>query len=128
MTRILVVEDEPDNARMMSRMLRMRGYEVLLAADGDTAVAMARTERPDLIVMDLLLAGGIDGSEATRQIKSDPMMQTTPVIMLSASHLASFQNEAFEAGAEDVDTKPVDFDRLIGKISALLAAVGAERR
>jgi two-component system, cell cycle response regulator DivK len=124
-TKILVVEDEPDNARMISRMLRMRGFEVVLAVDGDTAASMAKSQRPDLIVMDLLLAGGIDGSEATRQIKSAPETQGVPVIMLSASHLASFQNEAFEAGADDVDTKPVDFDRLTGKIAALLTTAAA---
>lgn len=122
MNKVLVVEDEPDNAKMMSRMLRMRGFEVALAADGNTAVEMARSQRPDIIVMDLLLVGGIDGSEATRQIKSDPATRMIPIIMLSASQLASFQNEAFQAGAQDVDTKPVDFDRLIEKLQALLTS------
>ena len=120
MTTILVVEDEPDNARMLARMLRMRGFEVVLAATGNAAVETAFSQQPDVIVMDLLLAGGIGGSEATRRIKSAPATQAIPVIMLSASHLASFQAEAFDAGADDVDTKPVDFDRLIGKIRSLL--------
>jgi CheY-like chemotaxis protein len=119
MSKVLVVEDEPDNARMLARMLRMRGFEVLVAADGETAVALAAEHRPDVVLMDLLLAGVIDGSEATRQIKSAPATQGVPVIILSASQLASFQAEALQAGASDVDTKPVDFDRLVGKIEAL---------
>ena len=120
MSKILVVEDEPDNAKMLARMLRMRGYEVVVAADGVTGVAMATQHRPDVILMDLLLAGQIDGSEATRQITSAPDTRTIPVIILSASHLASFQKEAFQAGAADVDTKPVEFDRLVGKIERLI--------
>lgn len=124
MSKVLVVEDEPDNARMLARMLRMRGFEVLVAADGDTAVELTAQQRPDVVVMDLLLAGAIDGSEATRRIKSAPGTRGVPVIILSASQLASFQTEAFEAGASDVDTKPVDFDRLVGKIQTLTARAG----
>lgn len=120
MSKILIVEDEPANARMMARMLRMRGFDVVTAADGSTGIEMADGERPDLIIMDLILEGGMSGSEATRIIKSAPATQGIPVIVLSASHLASFQKEAFEVGASDVDTKPVEFDRLIGKIEALL--------
>jgi two-component system, cell cycle response regulator DivK len=119
-TKVLVVEDEPDNARMIARTLRMRGYEVVLAADGKTAVDMAGSQQPDVILMDLLLAGGMGGSEATRQIKSAATTHSIPVIMLSASHLASFQTEAFEAGADEVDTKPVEFDRLISKMEAII--------
>jgi len=119
-SKLLVVEDEADNARMMARMLRMRGYEVLLAADGQTAVQMARQHLPDAIIMDLLLAGGIDGLEATRQIKAESSTQEIPVIVLSAMQLASFESQAIEAGAADVDDKPVDFARLVGKIQAVL--------
>jgi two-component system, cell cycle response regulator DivK len=119
MSKILVVEDEPDNAKLLARMLRKRGYEVVIAADGKTAVDMAGLHQPVAIIMDLLLAGGMDGLEATRQIKSAPSTQAIPVIILSASYLASFQNEALDAGADDVDTKPVEFDRLVGKIQAL---------
>ncbi len=123
MNKLLLVEDEADNARMMSRMLRMRGYEVVLAADGATAVEMARQHLPDAIIMDLLLAGGIDGLEATRRIKSDAATQRIPIIILSAMQLASFQTQALEAGAADVDDKPVDFDRLVGKIQTVLKPV-----
>jgi two-component system, cell cycle response regulator DivK len=120
MTTILIVEDDADNARMMARMLRMRGYQVLNALDGRTAVDMTRQHRPDLILMDLFLEGGIDGLEATRQIKADATTQTIPIIVLSATQTAAFQDEALRAGAVDVDDKPVEFDRLEAKIRAAL--------
>ena len=120
MKRLLLVEDEPDNARMMARMLRMRGYEVVLADDGQTAIEMASQFLPDVIIMDLLLAGGIDGLEATRRIKSEAATRDIPIIVLSAMQLVAFQTQAIEAGAAEVDDKPVDFDRLIGKIETVL--------
>ena len=82
MSNLLLVEDDADNARMMARMLRMRGFDVVLAADGATAVEMARQHLPDAIIMDLLLAGGMDGLEATRQIKEETSTKGIPVIVL----------------------------------------------
>ena len=120
MSKILLVEDAPDNAQMIARLMRLRGYEVVIATDGRSAVEMADAEQPDAVVMDLVLEGGMSGLDATRLIKAAPKTQSLPVIILSASTLASFRSEALEAGADDVDTKPVEFDRLTGKIESLL--------
>ena len=120
MARILLVEDNEMNRDMLSRRLQRRGYEVVIAVDGGQGVALAQTERPDLILMDMSLPV-LDGWEATRQLKADPETSGIPVIALTAHAMAGDQQKALEAGCDDYDTKPVELPRLLGKIEALLA-------
>jgi len=119
MPRILLVEDNEMNRDMLSRRLSRRGYEILIAADGAEGIAKAASERPDLILMDMSLPV-VDGWSATRQIKSDPATQSIPVIALTAHAMAGDREKALAAGCDDYDTKPIEFDRLLGKIAALL--------
>jgi DNA-binding response OmpR family regulator len=123
MTKVLLVEDEPDNAKMIARTMRMRGFDVVVAMDGEAAVEKAQEHRPDVILMDFYLPGDVSGLDATRRIKSSPETSGTPLIMLSALGAASFERDSIEAGANDTDEKPVDFNRLIGKIKSLLNQV-----
>ena len=120
MTKLLLVEDDRDNARMIARLLSLRGFETSVAESGEEAIRMVGEMAPDAIIMDLALPGGMSGLDATHAIKSAPETKAIPIIILSASTLASFRTQAFEAGADDVDTKPVEVDRLTGKINALL--------
>ena len=120
MPRILVVEDNEMNRDMLSRRLQRKEYEVLLALDGRQGIAMAQSESPDLILLDLSLPE-IDGWEATRCLKADPATRHIPVIALTAHAMAWDREKAFEAGCDDYDTKPVDFQRLLGKIETLLS-------
>ena len=119
MARILLVEDNEMNRDMLSRRLVRRGYEVTLALDGEQGVAMARSATPALILMDMSLPG-LDGWEATRQIKAAPETRSIPVIALTAHAMAGDREKALAAGCDDFDTKPVDLERLLGKIEALL--------
>jgi len=119
MTKILLVEDNEMNRDMLTRRLERKGFEVVIAVDGQAGVDMATTASPDLILMDLSLPV-MDGWEATRQIKADPAMQAIPVIALTAHAMAGDEQTALEAGCDDYDTKPVDFKRLLGKIEVLL--------
>ena len=119
MPRILIVEDDELNRDSLRRLLRRRGFEVLLAADGNEGVEVARAEAPDLILMDMSLPG-IDGWEATRRLKDDPRTRATPIIALTAHAMASDRDRALGAGCDDYDTKPIDLDRLLPKIQALL--------
>ncbi len=119
MTRILLVEDNPENRDMLSRRLIRRGFEVEFAEDGAEAVRMAKEVSPALILMDLSLPV-MDGWEATRRIKADEATRGIPVIALTAHAMASDRALALEAGCDDYDTKPVDLDRLLGKMQALL--------
>ncbi len=119
MPRILLVEDNEMNRDMLSRRLQRKGYEVLIAIDGAQGVAMARTEMPDLILMDMSLPV-LDGWEATRKIKADPSVARVPVIALTAHAMAGDQEKCVAAGCDDYDTKPVDLARLLGKIELLL--------
>lgn len=119
MPRILLVEDNEMNRDMLSRRLVRKGYEVSIAADGLQAVAMAAESKPDLVLMDLSLPE-IDGWEATRRIKADPATRAIPVIALTAHAMVGDREKALEAGCEDFDTKPVDLQRLLGKMEALL--------
>ncbi len=119
MTKVLVVEDNEMNRDMLSRRLLRRGYEVVIAIDGEQGVSMARSDSPDLILMDISLPK-IDGYEATRQIKSDDEMANIPIIALTAHAMAGDRGKALEAGCNDYDTKPVEFKRLLGKIEGLL--------
>ena len=119
MQKILVVEDNEMNRDMVGRRLERRGYEVVVAVDGQEGVDMARSENPDLILMDLSLPV-LNGWEATRQLKQDTKTNGIPIIALTAHAMASDRESAIEAGCDDYDTKPLEFSRLIGKIHALL--------
>ena len=119
MPKILIVEDDELNRDSLRRLLRRRGFEIVLANDGEEGVAVARAEAPDLILMDMSLPV-VDGWEATRQIKADPAMQATPIIALTAHAMTSDRDKALAAGCDDFDTKPIDLDRLLPKIHALL--------
>ena len=120
MVKILYVEDNEDNLYMMSNRLIRRGYEVILARDGAEGIAMAGSEAPALILMDLSLPV-IDGWEATRRLKAEALTRNIPVIALSAHAMAGDREKAIEAGCDDYDTKPVELPRLLEKIAALLA-------
>jgi CheY-like chemotaxis protein len=122
MPKILYVEDNEDNVYMLVRRLQRQGFEVLVAPDGEQGVAMARSEHPDLIVMDLNMPV-LDGWEATRQLKGAPETQAIPIIALSAHAMAGDRERALEAGCDDYDTKPVRIDSLMAKIRTLLPGV-----
>ncbi|HXL48728.1 MAG TPA: response regulator [Xanthobacteraceae bacterium] len=119
MAKLLLVEDNEMNRDMLSRRLVRRGYEVAIAVDGDEGVTMAQSEKPDLVLMDMSLPV-IDGWEATRRIKSSDETRHLPVIGLTAHAMAGDREKALEAGCDDYDTKPIELERLIGKIEALL--------
>jgi CheY-like chemotaxis protein len=119
MAKILYVEDNDDNIYMLSNRLRRRGYEVVVARDGMQGVAMAKSEQPSLIIMDLVLPD-IDGWEATRRIRSEPLTREIPVIALSASVTSEDKDRSIAAGCDDFDTKPVQLDRLMQKMELLL--------
>jgi two-component system, cell cycle response regulator DivK len=125
MTRILYVEDNDDNIYVISHRLGRAGFTVLVARDGEQGVAMARAERPDLILMDLRLPV-IDGWEATRRIKADESTRHIPILALSAHAMAGDRANALAAGCDDYDTKPVDLARLRTKITALLDRRGRD--
>jgi two-component system, cell cycle response regulator DivK len=120
MVKILYVEDNEDNLYMMSNRLTRRGYEVILARDGAEGIAMAGSEAPALILMDLSLPV-IDGWEATRRLKAEALTRHIPVIALSAHAMAGDREKAIAAGCDDYDTKPVELPRLLEKIAVLLA-------
>ena len=119
MPRILLVEDNEMNRDMLSRRLQKKGFDVSIAVDGEAGVVIARSELPDLILMDMSLPK-IDGWEATRRIKADPATASIPVIALTAHVMSGDRDRALEAGCDDYDAKPVEFDRLLGKMRALL--------
>jgi two-component system cell cycle response regulator DivK len=125
MPKILLVEDNEMNRDMLSRRLAKRGYEVAVAVNGEQGVAMARSEAPALILMDMSLPG-LDGWQATRQLKATLETRAIPVIALTAHAMAGDREKAIAAGCDDFDTKPIEFTRLLGKIEALLGrAAGA---
>ncbi|HTL69244.1 MAG TPA: response regulator [Lacunisphaera sp.] len=119
MPRILLVEDNEMNRDMLSRRLEKRGYTLSIAVDGGVGVALARSEKPDLILMDMSLPV-IDGWEATKQLKADPDTKQIPIIALTAHAMDSDRQKAIDAGCDDFDTKPVELTRLLGKIEELL--------
>lgn len=119
MTKILYVEDNEDNIYMLTIRLERKGYEVVIATDGEAGVRMSRAERPGLIIMDLGLPV-LDGWEAIRQIKSSDETGHIPIIALTAHAMTHDRAKAHEAGCDDFDTKPVDMKRLLGKIHSLL--------
>lgn len=119
MHKILLIEDNEMNRDMLTRRLQRHGFSVCCAHDGATGVTMAAGECPDLILMDVAL-GEMDGWEATQLIKANPETSAIPIIALTAHALASDRARSVEAGCSDFDTKPVDLQRLLGKIRALL--------
>jgi CheY-like chemotaxis protein len=119
MPKILLVEDNEMNRDMLSRRLIRSGYEVVLALDGAQGVALASSEAPDVVLMDMSLPV-LDGWEATRRLKSDPITRTLPVIALTAHAMAGDEEKARQAGCDDFDTKPVEYTRLLSKIEGLL--------
>jgi two-component system cell cycle response regulator DivK len=121
---ILYVEDNDDNVYMLKNRLSRAGLTVIVAINGAQGVAMAASEQPDLILMDLTLPD-IDGWEATRRIKADPATKHIPVVALTANAMSGDREKAIAAGCDDFDTKPVELPRLLGKIRALAPAGSA---
>jgi len=119
MAKILVVEDNEMNRDMLTRRLQRRGYEVVIAVDGAEGLAMAQSESPALVLMDISLPV-LDGWEATRRLKMAPETKSIPVIALTAHAMSGDRERCIEAGCDDFDTKPVEIARLVGKIEALL--------
>ncbi len=119
MVKILLVEDNETNRDMLSRRLARKGYEVILAVDGVEGISVARQHIPDLILMDMSLPV-LDGWEATRLIKEESTTRHIPVIALTAHAMAGDREKAMEAGCDEYETKPVEFQRLLSKIEALL--------
>jgi CheY-like chemotaxis protein len=119
MPRILLVEDNEMNRDMLSRRLQRKGYEVLIAVDGEAGVKMAASEQPDLVLMDMSLPV-LDGWEATRRLKGAPGTASIPVIALTAHVMTGDRDKALAAGCDDFDSKPIEFERLLGKMQALL--------
>ena len=122
--KILYVEDNEDNIYMLKSRLSRAGYTVIIATDGEQGVAMAASERPDLVLMDLSLPV-LDGWEAARRIKAAPETSRIPIIALTAHAMPGDQEKALAAGCDDFDTKPVEMPRLLGKIRALVPAGSA---
>jgi CheY-like chemotaxis protein len=122
MRTLLYIEDNEDNLYMLQlRFDVLGGYEIISATDGAAGLAMAAAERPDLILMDLNLPE-VDGWEAARRLKADPLTRHIPIIALSAHAMAGDREKALATGCDDFDTKPVEFDRLLAKIEQALAA------
>jgi len=122
MTTILIVEDNEMNRDMLSRRLERKGYEVLIAVDGEKGLEVAQSKLPALILMDMSLPV-VDGWEATRRLKADDRLKHMPVIALTAHAMANDRDKALEAGCNDYDTKPIELPRLLAKMEALLAGV-----
>ena len=124
MPKILLIEDNEMNRDMLSRRLARKGVQVLIAIDGEQGVAMAHSEAPDLILMDMSLPV-LDGWTATRQIKAASATQNIPIIALTAHAMSGDREKCMAVGCDDYDTKPIEFLRLMGKIEALLGKVVA---
>jgi two-component system cell cycle response regulator DivK len=119
MPKILLVEDNEMNRDMLSRRLLKQGFEMVMAVDGEQAIDLARSEAPDLILMDISLPG-LDGWEATRRLKAGPETRSIPIIALTAHAMAGDREKSLAAGCNDYDTKPIDFRRLLEKIQGFL--------
>ena len=122
MPKILLVEDNEMNRDMLSRRLERKGYQIVIAVDGQEGIDKARSERPDLILMDMSLPV-LNGWDATRQLKEDEHTKGIPIIALTAHAMAEDEQRAREAGCNDFDTKPIELPRLLEKIQQLLPAV-----
>ena len=120
MPKILLVEDNELNRDMLSRRLERRGFQVLIAVDGAQGVAMAQSEAPDLVLMDMSLPV-VDGWEATRRLKAAPETRAVPIIALTSHAMVGDRDKAIEAGCDDYDTKPIELPRLLEKIDRLIA-------
>jgi two-component system, cell cycle response regulator DivK len=121
-TKVLYIEDNDDNVYMLKMRLELLGdFEVVSAEDGEKGCAMALSEGPDIILMDLEMPV-VDGWEATRRLKADPQTRDIPIIALSAHALAGERDKALAAGANEFDTKPIEFERLVATLHRLLAA------
>ena len=118
MPKILIVEDNEMNRDMLSRRLERRGFTVVLAVDGEEGVTKARSEMPDLVLMDMSLPV-MNGWEATQVIRADASMAQLPVIALTAHSMPGDREKAMDAGCNDYDTKPIDLPRLLAKMAAL---------
>ena len=123
MAKILIVEDNEMNRDMLSRRLIRRGYDIVMAVDGEEGIAAAKSKNPDLILMDMSLPV-IDGWEATRRLKAEPLTRAIPVIGLTAHAMAGDREKVIAVGCDDYDTKPVELTRLLQKIEALLGRTG----
>ena len=120
MVKILLVEDNEENRDMLTRRLHRRGFEVIAVVDGSAGVAMACAQEPGLIIMDMSLPV-LDGWEASRQLKAAPATGHIPIIALTAHAMSGDREKALAVGCDDFDTKPIELDRLLAKIEALLA-------
>lgn len=120
MAKILLVEDNEENRDALSRRLTRRGFEIVMATDGQQGVEMASAEKPDLILMDMNMPIK-DGWTATREIKNSPETQKIPVIALTAHAMSGDRDKVIEAGCDDYHTKPVEFARLLEQIQTILA-------
>jgi len=125
MPKILLVEDNELNRDMLSRRLERRGFQVLIAVDGAQGVAMAQSEAPDLVLMDMSLPV-VDGWEATRRLKAAPETRSVPIIALTSHAMVGDRDKAIEAGCDDYDTKPIELPRLLEKINRLIAKEKSE--
>ncbi|WP_372369864.1 response regulator [Candidatus Uabimicrobium sp. HlEnr_7] len=119
MFKILLVEDNELNYDMLMRRLKRKGFEIILAVDGEQAIDKAQSQGPDLILMDMSLPK-IDGWEATRRIKQNPQTQNIPIIALTAHAMVGDREKTLQAGCDEYDTKPVDLKRLLSKINIFL--------
>ncbi|TDI47418.1 MAG: response regulator [Acidobacteria bacterium] len=119
MARILLVEDNEMNRDMLSRRLTRKGFDVLIAEDGQKGMDMTRNEHPDLVLMDMSLPV-VDGWEATRRLKASEETKHIPIIALTAHAMAGDREKTLEAGCDDYDTKPIELPRLLEKINTLL--------
>jgi two-component system, cell cycle response regulator DivK len=125
--RVLIVEDNENNGKMLQRRLARRGHDVAVAADGAQGLALVRAEpAPDVVLMDMSLPV-MDGWAVTRQLKADPATRAIPVIALTAHAMAGDRERALEAGCDEFETKPIDLDRVEKKMEALAAARPPER-
>jgi CheY-like chemotaxis protein len=127
MTRILLVEDNEMNRDVITRRLEMRGFEVTSAEDGERALERAEADAPDLILLDMGLPG-IDGWEVARRLKAGERTGAVPIIALTAHVLSEDRARALAAGCDDFDSKPIELDRLLGKIAALTGGRDPEDR
>ena len=121
MSKILIIEDTENNRVLLTRRLKPRGHVVVLAEDAERGLALVPTERPELILMDVGLPG-MDGWSAARQLKADPVNRLIPIIALTAHAMEADRVKAVEAGCDDYETKPIDFNSLFAKIDRLLGS------
>jgi CheY-like chemotaxis protein len=122
MAKILLVEDNEMNRDMLSRRLKRKGYEVIIAVDGAEGVSMGISEKPDLILMDMSLPV-MDGWTATSELKANPDTKSIPIIALTAHAMSGDKEKAMAAGCDDYDTKPIELDRLLSKMALFLKSI-----